>query len=37
VEGSCEHGDEHSGSLKMLREVAAKLAACQEGLSSVSK
>jgi hypothetical protein len=34
VEGSCEHGDETSGSIKML---AAQLAASQEGLSSVSK
>jgi hypothetical protein len=39
VEGSCEHGDEPSGSLKMLGSslVAAPLAASQEGLSPVSK
>jgi hypothetical protein len=38
VEGSCEHGDKPSGSLKMLgiSSVAAHLAASQEGLSSVS-
>jgi hypothetical protein len=35
VEGSCEHGDETSGSLKLLGVswVAARLAASQEGLS----
>jgi hypothetical protein len=39
VEGSCEHGIEPSGSIKMLgsSSVAAQLAAPQEGLSSVSK
>jgi hypothetical protein len=39
VEGSCEHGDEPSGSLKLLRIVYmdAQLAASQEVLSSVSK
>jgi hypothetical protein len=39
VEGSYEHGDESSGSLKMLGSSsgAVQLAACQEGLSSTSK
>jgi hypothetical protein len=39
VEGSCEHGDEPSVSLKLLgiSRKAAQLAASQEGLSSVSK
>jgi hypothetical protein len=39
VEGSCEHGDEPSGSLKSLgiSWMAAQLAASQEGLSSVHK
>jgi hypothetical protein len=39
VEGSCEHGDEPSGSLKLLGIfwMAAQLAASQEGLSSVRK
>jgi hypothetical protein len=39
VEGSCEHGDEPSGSLKLLviYLMAAQLAASQEGLSSVRK
>jgi hypothetical protein len=39
VEGSCEHGDEPSGSLKLLgiSWMAAQLAAFQEGLSSVHK
>jgi hypothetical protein len=39
VEGYCEHGDEPSGSLKLLGVswVAARLAASQEGLSSVHK
>jgi hypothetical protein len=39
VEVSCEHGDEPSGSLRLLRIfwMAAQLAASQEGLSSVSK
>jgi hypothetical protein len=39
VEGSCEHGDEPSGSLKLLgiSLVAAQLAASQEDLSSVHK
>jgi hypothetical protein len=39
VEGSCEHGDEPSGSLKLLVIflMAAQLAASQEGLSSVRK
>jgi hypothetical protein len=36
VEGSYEHGDEPSVSLKCW-EVSAQLAASQEGLSSVSK
>jgi hypothetical protein len=38
VEGSCEHGDEPSGSLKLLASspVAAQLAASQEGFSSIS-
>jgi hypothetical protein len=37
VEGSCEHGDEPSGSLKLLGifEMAAQLAAPQEWLSPV--
>jgi hypothetical protein len=36
---SCEHGDEPSGSLKLLGIfcMAAQLAASQEGLSSVRK
>jgi hypothetical protein len=33
VEGSCEHGNELSGSIKFW--VAAQLAASQEGLSSM--
>jgi hypothetical protein len=39
MQGSCEHGDEPSGSLKMLgiSWVAEQLAASQEELSSVSK
>jgi hypothetical protein len=39
VEGFCEHGDEPSGSLKLLgvSGVAARWAASQEGLSSVNK
>jgi hypothetical protein len=39
VEGSCEHDDEPSGSLKLLGIfwMAAQLAASQEGLSSVRK
>jgi hypothetical protein len=39
VEGSCEHGDEPSGSLKLLGISwgAAQSTASQEGLSSVSK
>jgi hypothetical protein len=39
VEGSCEYGDELSGSLNLLgiSSMAAQLAASQEGLSSVSK
>jgi hypothetical protein len=39
VEGSCEHGYEPSGFLKLLGTsgMAAQLAASQEGLSSVSK
>jgi hypothetical protein len=39
VEGSCEHDDEPSGSLKILgiSWVTAQFAAFQEGLSSVSK
>jgi hypothetical protein len=39
VEGCCDHGDEPSGSLKLLgiSQMAAQLAASQEGLSSVSK
>jgi hypothetical protein len=39
VEGSCEHGDEPWGSLKLLgiSWMAAQLAASQEGLSFVSK
>jgi hypothetical protein len=39
VEGSCEHGDEPSGSLKFLAisSMAAQLAASQEEFSSVSK
>jgi hypothetical protein len=37
--GLCEHGDEPSGSLKLLgiSSMATQLAASQEGLSSVSK
>jgi hypothetical protein len=34
VEGSCEHGDEPSGSLKLL---GISWMAAQEGLSSVHK
>jgi hypothetical protein len=39
VEGPCEHGDEPSGSLKILgiSWVAAQLAASHVGLRSVSK
>jgi hypothetical protein len=39
VEGSCEHGDEPSGSIKLLgiSSMTAQLAASQEELSSVSK
>jgi hypothetical protein len=39
VEGSCEHGDEPLGSLKLLgiSWVAAQLAVSREGLSSVHK
>jgi hypothetical protein len=39
VEGSCEHGDEPSCSLKLLGifGMATQLAASQEGLSSVRK
>jgi hypothetical protein len=39
VEGSCEHGDEPSGSLKLLGIscMAAQFAAFQERLSSVCK
>jgi hypothetical protein len=39
VEGSCEHGDEPSGSLKLLgiSWIAAQYAAFQEGFSSKSK
>jgi hypothetical protein len=39
VEGSCEHGDEPSGSLKLLgiSWMAAHLAASLEGLTSVHK
>jgi hypothetical protein len=39
VDGRCEHGDETSGSLKLLgfSGMAAQLAASQEGLSSVRK
>jgi hypothetical protein len=39
VEGSCEHGDVSSGSLKLLGifRMAAQLAASQEGLSAVRK
>jgi hypothetical protein len=39
VEGSCEHGDEPSGFLKLLGIfwMAAQLAASQEGVSSVRK
>jgi hypothetical protein len=38
-EGSCEHGDEPSGSVKLLGifRRAAQLAVSQEGLSSISK
>jgi hypothetical protein len=35
VEGSCGHGNELSGSIKCWE--AAQLAACQEGLSSMSE
>jgi hypothetical protein len=37
VEGSCEHGNEPSGSLKLLgiSSIAAQLAASQEGLHSL--
>jgi hypothetical protein len=37
VEGSCEHGNEPSGSIKLLETslVAERLAASQEGLSSM--
>jgi hypothetical protein len=38
VEGSCEHGNEPSGSIKAgVSWVAAQLAASQEGLSSMSE
>jgi hypothetical protein len=39
VEGSCEHGNESSGSIKMLghSRVTAQLAAFQEGLSSAGE
>jgi hypothetical protein len=38
VEGSCEHGNEHSDSIKCWEvSVAAQLADSQEGLSSSSK
>jgi hypothetical protein len=39
MEGSCEHGDEPSGSVKILGSswVAAQFAVSQEGLSPVSK
>jgi hypothetical protein len=39
VEGSCEHGDESSGSLKLLgiSRMAAQFTVSQEGLSSVGK
>jgi hypothetical protein len=38
VEGSREHGNEHSGSIKCweVLDVAAHMAASQEGLSSMS-
>jgi hypothetical protein len=39
VEGSCKHGNDPSGSTKMLGSsfVAAQLAASQEGLSSMNE
>jgi hypothetical protein len=39
VEGSCEHGNEPSGSIKRweVLGVPAQLAASQEGLSSMSE
>jgi hypothetical protein len=39
VEGSCEHGNEPSGSIKCweVLEVAAQLVASLEGLSSISE
>jgi hypothetical protein len=39
VEGSCEHGNEPSGSIncREVHGVAAQLAASQEGLSSMSE
>jgi hypothetical protein len=39
VEGSCEHGNEPSGSIKcwVISCVAAQLPACQEGLSSMNE
>jgi hypothetical protein len=39
VEGSCERGDEPTGSIKCWESsrVAAQLAASQEGLSSMSE
>jgi hypothetical protein len=39
VEGSCEHGNEPSGFIKCweVLELAAQLAASQEGLSSMSE
>jgi hypothetical protein len=39
LRGSCEHGDEPSGSLKLMgiSWMVAQLAASQEGLSSVHK
>jgi hypothetical protein len=37
MEGSCENGNEPSGSIKCWEGVAARLAASQEGLSSVIK
>jgi hypothetical protein len=37
MEGSCEHGNEHSGSIKCweISGVSAQIAASQEGLISV--
>jgi hypothetical protein len=35
MEGSCEHGNKPSDSIKCLKLIAAQLAASREGLSSM--